>query len=191
MLLCLGIGLAPMTMAQAMSPGEVATAKQAFRVAEKGKLDEAHKLARKAKDPLLAQIVLWMELTRPGADASWESVTAFMKRNPDWPNQAGLRRNAEAKMPADMPYDQVVAWFEKHPPLTLTGVGRYADALMETRASDKAIELIRRRYVTGSFGTTEERDFRQRYVGLLQPSDHAARLDRLLWDGNVEEARPS
>lgn len=190
MLLCLGIGLGGTGLAQAAgTTSDVGIYKQALRAADQGKLDEAQRIVRRAPDDLASQLILWMSLTQGGTDASWDAITGFMKRHPDWPNQAALRRNAEAKMPSDMPYAQVREWFEKNPPLTLIGLGRYADALMETGSSDKAIELIRDRYINGSFGAQEERDFRQRYVGLLRPSDHAARLDQLIWADKIDEAR--
>ncbi|OYQ33553.1 lytic murein transglycosylase [Niveispirillum lacus] len=190
MLLCLGIGLGGIGLAQAAgTTSEVGIYKQALRAADQGKMDEAQRIARRAPNDLANQLLLWMQLTQPGSDASWEAITGFMQRHPDWPNQAALRRNAEARMPADMSYGAVRDWFDKNPPLTWVGVGRYADALMETGASDKAIALIRERYVNGSFGAQEERDFRQRYAGLLGPADHADRLDQLLWAEKVDEAR--
>lgn len=190
MLLCLGIGLGGAGLARAVgTTSDVGIYKQALRAADQGKMDEAQRLVRRAPDDLASQLILWMTLTQGGTDAGWEAITGFMKRHPDWPNQAALRRNAEAKMPSDMPYREVREWFEKNPPLTLVGLGRYADALMETGSSDKAIELVRDRYINGSFGAQEERDYRQRYVGLLRPADHAARLDQLLWAEKVEEAR--
>lgn len=190
MLVCLGMGLGLPGLARAATPtSEVGVYRQALRAADQGKLEEAQRLVRRAPDELGSQLILWLSLTQGGTDASWDSITGFMKRHPDWPNQTALRRNAEGRMPADMPYREVREWFEKNPPLTLTGLGRYADALMETGSSDKAIELIRDRYINGSFGAQEERDFRQRYVGLLRPADHAARLDQLIWAEKVDEAR--
>ncbi|MFY8094330.1 MAG: transglycosylase SLT domain-containing protein [Niveispirillum sp.] len=190
MLLCLGIGLGGSGLAQAAgTTSDVGIYKQALRAADLGKMDEAQRLIRRAPDDTASQLLLWMQLTQPGTDAGWEAITGFMKRHPDWPNQAALRRNAEAKMPPDMPYAAVREWFEKNPPLSWVGVGRYSDALMETGASDKAIEMVRERYVNGGFGVQEERDFRQRFAGLLRPADHAARLDQLLWSEKVDEAR--
>ncbi len=190
MLICLGMGLGMPGLAWAANPtSEVGIYKQALRAADMGKMDEAQRLVRRAPDELASQLLLWMQLTQPGTDATWEAITGFMKRHPDWPNQAALRRNAEGKMPPDMPYQAVREWFEKNPPLTWAGVGRHSDALMETGASDKAIEMVRSRYVNGSFGVQEERDFRQRYAGLLRPADHAARLDQLLWSEKVDDAR--
>lgn len=190
MLVCLAIGCSPALAARnARKDGNIDIYKQALRAADQGKMDEAQNLVRRAPDDLVGQLLLWIALTQNGVDANWDALTGFMARHPDWPNQAALRRNAEAKMPADMPYAEVRAWFEKNPPLTMTGVGRYSDALMETGSSDKAIALVRDRYVNGGFGAQEERDYRQRFNGLLMPADHAARLDQLLWAGKVDEAR--
>ncbi|MFV3075721.1 lytic transglycosylase domain-containing protein [Niveispirillum fermenti] len=176
-------------MAWAISSSDIAIYKQAFSAADRGRLEEAHHAARRAKEALPAQVLLWIDLTRPNTDASWEALVAFMARHPDWPNQAALRRNAEARMPATLSSPDVRAWFERNAPLTHAGFDRYIVALMETKASDKAIALVRDRYVNGSFGAVEERDFRGRYVSLLRPEDHVARLDRLLWAGRTDEAR--
>lgn len=184
----LGVMLGTLPARAELSAADVQTYRQAFKAADAGRLDEARQIARRAQEELPDKVIRWIELTRPDTAASWQELSAFMRDNPDWPNQNALRRNAEAKMP-DLPYREVRAWFEARPPLTTTGLFRYVDALMETGASDKAIELVRRRYVEGGFGRVEEQDFRKRYVGLLRPADHWARLDRMLWDGDDDGAK--
>ncbi|WP_404326566.1 lytic transglycosylase domain-containing protein [Aerophototrophica crusticola] len=184
----LALALASLPAGAELSAADVQTYRQAFKAADGGKMEEARQIARRAREDLPDKVLRWIELTRPDTTASWEELTAFMRDNPAWPNQNALRRNAEAKMP-DMPYREVRAWFEARPPLTIAGFFRYVDSLMETGASDKAIEQVRRRYVEGGFGRVEEQDFRKRYVGLLRPQDHWARLDRLLWDGDDDGAK--
>jgi soluble lytic murein transglycosylase len=188
MLTCLAVGLAGTGPARALNADDIATYKQAFRAADQGKIEDAKRIAKRARDDLPEKVIRWLDLTQASTSADWNDVTSFMQRNPDWPNMAALRRNAEARMPDSLSYQEVRSWFEAHPPLTLTGFDRYVVSLMETKSSDKAIALVRKRYIDGTFGSVEERDFRQRYNGLLRPADHAARLDRLLWDGNYDEA---
>lgn len=188
MLTCLALGLAATGPARALNADDIATYKQAFRAADQGKIEDAKRIAKRARDDLPEKVIRWLDLTQPNTSADWNEITSFMQRNPDWPNMAALRRNAEARMPASLSYQEVRNWFETYPPLTLAGFDRYMISLMETKSSDKAIALVRKRYVDGSFGSVEERDFRERYNGLLRPADHAARLDRLLWDGNYDEA---
>ena len=187
MLICLGMGLTGTLPAHALSADDVATYRQALRAADSGKLDEAMRIARRARDDLPEKVIRWMMLASPTTTADWQELSSFITKNSDWPNMVALRRNAEARMPADLPYAQVRAWFEANAPITLSGFGRYMDALMETGASDRAIDLARQRYIQGGFGTVEERDFRQRYTGLLRPAENIARLDRALWAGNFDD----
>jgi len=188
MLTCLALGLAATGPARALNADDIATYKQAFKAAEQGKMEDAKRIAKRARDDVPEKVIRWLDLIQASTSADWNEITGFMQRNPDWPSMAALRRNAEARMPASLSYQEVRNWFETYPPLTLTGFDRYIVSLMETKSSDKAIALVRKRYIDGTFGSVEERDFRQRYNGLLRPADHAARLDRLLWDGNYDEA---
>lgn len=162
--------------------------RQAFAAAEAGRFAEARQIAARARQDLPAKVVRWIELTDPRTTATWRELTEFLDRNPDWPNLGAIRRNAEERMP-DLPAKDVVAWFETYPALTTAGFVRQVDALMDLRQSDKAIALVRKRYVDGAFGAVEERDFRKRFNSVLRPEDHWARLDRLLWDGEEAAAR--
>jgi len=179
----------------AMSPawadlgtGDVQIYRSAFKAADRGDFREAHQIARRAKEDLPSKILLWMDLTRPDSTADWETLTRFLTENPDWPNQAGLRRNAEGRMPSMSPA-KVKEWFAKHPPVTTAGFVRHVDALLALGESATAIAMVRERYVQGTFGSVEERDFRKRYHHLLRPEDHWARLDRLLWDQDDVSAK--
>lgn len=188
MLTCLALGLAVASPVRALNADDIATYRQAFKAADQGKIEDAKRIAKRARDDVAEKVIRWLDLTQPSTSADWKDITSFMQRNPDWPNMAALRRNAEGRMPADLPYREVRSWFEANPPLTGMGFDRYIAALMETGSSDKAIALVRKRYVESGLGAVEERDFRQRYNGLLRPADHAARLDRLIWDGNYDAA---
>lgn len=177
----------------ATAQAEIGTAdaqiyRDAIAAAEAGRFAEARQIAARAKQDLPQKVIRWMELTDPRGGASWPDLTEFLEKNPGWPNLAAIRRNAEAAMP-DMPSAAVRAWFDKYPPLTTIGFTRHIDALMDARESDRAIALVRQRYVSGSFGAVEEKDFRRRFNSLLRPQDHWARLDRLLWDGDDAGAK--
>jgi soluble lytic murein transglycosylase len=171
-----------------VSAGGLSLARQAIKAAEDGKEDEARRIARKVGDPLLLKIVTWIDLGRPDTSADYQTLVEFLKNNADWPNKDAIRRNAELLMPA-LPPAEVVRWYDANPPLTLTGFYRYVDALLAQDLSERAIALVRRRYVDGSFGATDERDFRQKFTALLRPEDNEARLDRLLWDEDAAGAK--
>ncbi|MDZ5648024.1 lytic transglycosylase domain-containing protein [Nitrospirillum sp. BR 11828] len=98
---------------------------------------------------------------------------AAQRRNP----HARFRRHSDARL------------VRQASPLTTAGFNRYADALLNLGDSEKAIALIRERYVKGNFGVVDERTFRTKYVAILRPADHWARLDRLLWENDEDGAR--
>ncbi|HSK41013.1 MAG TPA: lytic transglycosylase domain-containing protein [Arenibaculum sp.] len=178
----------PANAAAQLSASDVAAYRAAFQAADSGRWDEAHRHAARADERLPAKVVTWMELARVDRPVDLATVAAFIRANPDWPNTAALRRNAERVMPAWLDPSEVRTWFAVHPPLTGAGVIRYASALLAGGDIAGATELVRERWVGGSFGVQEEREIHARFGTLLRPTDHIDRLDRLLWNGDSAAA---
>jgi soluble lytic murein transglycosylase len=156
------------------------TAKAALQAAEAGDYARAQSLA--GRDPVLGKLVRWLELRRPNSRASFGDIIQFMVTNPDWPGRTRLRLRAEEAMPAELPDAEVIAWFQKSPPLG-AGKLRLADALMRSRQPVKSQELIREVWAAGDFDAKEEKAFLARYKETIRAQDHWTRLDRMLWDG--------
>lgn len=179
----------PMPHARAEGFADEAALRAAVRDADRGRWAEAERLMARHHASLDGRVLAWMDYGRPDSTADYADIAAFIDANPDWPGLNTLRRNAEMRMPALDP-QQVIAWFDAHPPLTMVGFNRYADALLsQADQSERALDIIRRRYVTGSFGVNDERDFRLKYAAYLRPQDHWNRMDRLLWDGDEDGAK--
>jgi len=168
-------------VAASLGADEIRYAKAALQAAEGGDYNRGQAMA--TRDPALVKLIRWMELRRPGR-ASFAEIVQFMAANPDWPGKHALRLRAEEVMPVDMPDADVVAWFQKNPPL---GAGRLrlADAYLRTGQRAKAEELIREAWVAGDFDANQEKTFLLRYRDSIRPQDHWARLDRMLWDGRT------
>lgn len=164
-----------------LSAQDLAIYRQAFNAADNERHDEALQMAAQAKDRLPAKIIRWMTLATPGG-GSFAEIAAFVRENPDWPNQAQLRRQAEKAMPIDLDESLVLSWFRQYPPLTNDGVLRYADTLLATGGTEQAVKLVRARWTEANFTAEEEADFLARYRSHLRQQDHKARLDRLLWE---------
>jgi len=167
--------------ASSLSQQDIAIYRQAFKAADDDRHTEALRIAAQAKERLPAKVIRWMELSAPGG-GTFDDIAAFMRENSDWPNQAQLRRQAEKAMPIDMDEDRVLSWFKQYPPLTDEGFLRYADTLMATGNADRAVKLVRERWVEANLTPTDEEAFLGRYRSHLRPQDHKARIDRLLWE---------
>jgi len=180
--------LAQPAAASSLSAQDLAIYKQAFKAADDDRHDEALRIAAQAKERLPAKLIRWMKLGAP-MGGTFAEITAFIRENPDWPNQNVLRRAAEAALSDNEDERTIITWFNGSPPLTNQGFMRYADTLMARGEQEKAIKLVRTRWTDSTFNPNDEQDFLARYRSHLREQDHKARVDRLMWDRQEPAAR--
>ena len=172
-----------------LSPADRTIYAQAFRLANAERFDEARALAQTAQDSRLQKVVLWLDLSTPRADnGSFPIIATFLAKNPDWPGRGALQLHAEMVMPSNMPGEQLLAWFDKYPALTVPGAMRQAAALERSGRAEEALALARATWVRQRFSGTEESAFLARYGSRLNREDHGARLDRQLWQRDFRGA---
>ncbi|MEE8444556.1 MAG: lytic transglycosylase domain-containing protein [Alphaproteobacteria bacterium] len=165
-----------------LSAKDAEGARAAIAASDDRKFAQASALTAHIRDPLTRRLVSWYRLTRSGARPSFREITRFVNENPDWPRLGRLRRLAERALTSATPDRAVIAWFDRHPPLTATGGKRFIEALLRAGESGDATDEIRRIWRRGIF-RGDERAFHRTYAKHLRPEDHAARLDYLLWRG--------
>src|SRR5215470_17556920 len=127
---------ARVSSAATLSEADRASYQSAFIAAEDDKWPVAEAFAHKAKDPLLAKVVLWLDLMRFNSGYDFSDYADFMQENPDWPTQGVLQVQAELVMPSDLPPKTVLAFFGKREPETFAGATQLARALQAS--GDKA-----------------------------------------------------
>ena len=176
-------------MPPAVGRADVALYVDAFRAGARNNWRHAHSLARRAGDPLGATILRWWDYSSPGSTASFAAIARFMDEHPDWPDQRLLQINAEAAMARGVSDAEVVAWYRWRDPVSAPGRLRYADALLARGEDERATALVRAAWVEGSFASRELRETYRRYRSMLQPEDHVARLERLVWANHARAAR--
>lgn len=167
---------------------------RAFSLIKDGDWEEAQEVMAGVKDPLAARLYHWLVFTRAPKsvwqDTKFVRLVQFIRDNPDWPDQGGMRLTAEQIMPDDLPDRDVVAWFDDYSPMTTDGIERYMQALLGTGQRDKA-----QKFISGWWGRTlllkrdEQKEVYRKYGGLLGADDHKRRLDRLLSGGHYSNAR--
>ena len=170
-------------------PADAKIAHTAFQAVAAGQWAKAELTARESKDPMLLKLVHWLGLVREGVPVPFFGVARFYEENHHWPMQTQLRRRVEESIGPDVPPTAVIDWFQRHPPGSAIGRVRYAEALIATGATERGKALIRDAWATGTFPKAQESAILKRHGKFLTKNDHAQRLDRLLWDGKVEEAR--
>jgi len=169
-------------VAAGLGADEIRYAKAALQAADGGDYNRGQAMA--ARDPALTKLIRWMELRRASSRSSFAEIVEFMAANPDWPGRHALRLRAEEAMPSDMSDRDVIAWFQKNPPLG-AGKLRLAEAYARTGQKTKADEIVREAWVAGDFDVNQEKSFLLRYRDTIRTQDHWTRLDRMLWDGKT------
>jgi len=162
--------------------------RQAFAAADRGKWDEARRLAARSHDKLAAKVIAWREMRAMGNNVPFADIARFIDDNPDWPGMDQLRRRAEEAIDEATPSRLVLAWFGKREPVTFDGRVALARALEATGKTAEARAQIRRAWVTGDFNSKQEVRFVKQFGKQLTEADHRARLDRLLWNGKSAQA---
>lgn len=127
----------------------------------------------------------------------WEYLTArdnlgfseyanFVVSYPDFPKAEILRRRAEAALERSAPSpEQIVAFFDKAPPLTNPARGRYAFALA-TLNRPEAWPVARAAWRGGTMSGAVETYLAGLFATRLNAEDHAARMDALMWQNDGE-----
>ncbi len=153
--------------------------REAFALAQDGRLAEARRTASYGKSPLLEKTLRWLDYQDARGKAGYEEVSRFVRDNPDWPAQIVLRQRAEEKMPAGLPDAEVISWFDRFEPVTGAGALRYLRALLKRGDKQRAAEIARKAWREETFNRGDERPFYKLAKPFLERDDHLVRWERL------------
>ena len=179
----LGLAVSAARIAEAaeLSASDREHYKNAFLHFDRGNYRDARLHAQRAKNPLLAKVILWLDLTRRDSSASFGQARAFLEENADWPRLSRLRRTLEANMPWQLPDKDILAWYRANRPATPDGAMKYAGALERAGQPGQARDLLRKTWREGRFNREQEKNFRDGYFDAITRDDSTERLDNLLW----------
>ena len=173
--------------ADLLSPEDQQAYRIAFAAARVSDWTTARQAAERTKERLPGKVLHWLELTR-NTMSSFSDLVAFADANPDWPLMSTLRERAE-DVAKDVPDAILLPYFQKNAPTTPPGKLRLADMLMVMGQGEPAVALIRATWLAPDLDPDTEKAILERYAHSLRPEDHAARLDRLIWEGLEGAAR--
>ena len=145
------------------------------------------RLVASSRGDMAQAIARWENLTSSNR-FSFNDYSSFLLTYPGFPEEAKLRGYAESALDRDAPQaSQVIAYFQKFPPLTNGARAHYALALAAIRsagARDAAITAWR----GGEMSDASESALLYMQGQTFTPDDHDARMDALLWDGALAQA---
>ena len=171
-----------------LSPADRAAYSEAFRLLSAGKIEQGYAAAWRAESTEGRRIFEWLMLQKPNSGRNFQDIVAFIEARPHWPRMRVLRRRAEEAMDSRVTDAEAAAFFEKHPPVSSEGVERYSAILAARGERDKAATLAREFWRDANLGAVREREFLGAVGRWITRDDHAARMNRLLWEGKTKAA---
>lgn len=133
-----------------------------------------------------ADVVIWQWLRAGGGRLG--DYEAFLAKRPDWPGLPLLREKGEEAVARSTDPARVVAYFAAGLPETSKGSLAYIRALQAQGRVAEAENEAFRAWTNLPFGPDEEQQILGLYGDALSVA-HEVRLDRLLWQNRVAEAK--
>ncbi len=168
---------------------------RAFDAASRGDWAAARSLAGQGQNPTARRLLEWRYALDRDSGATFAEIDAAIKDTEaktsaaTWPLRGTLQARAEAAIMPEMPAASVVAWFGAKAPNSSIGKIRLGEALVATGERTRGAALIRAGWAEGSFDTTTELAIAQKDAAYLAPESDHARLDALLWRGEITAAK--
>ena len=130
--------------------------------------------------PMAQAVARWQQLTG-NPNYGFNDYAAFVLAYPGFPDEDKLRGYAEKRLETDAaPTQQLIAFFDKFPPLTNQGRAQYALALMSQRPQPAA-QWARQAWRGGQMSEPAYTSIAALYGATFTPDDQDARMDGLLW----------
>lgn len=177
--------------AEAATDGRAERLERLLQAADRGEWAGARRLADALGSPALGTYLRWRELVeaRPGDRPGFAAYAEFLRRERDWPSLGLVQARGEERIDASVGPSERLAFFAGREPRTRQGRAALAEARLAAGDAAGAAALARRSWVADDLAAGEEERFLARFGAFLRGEDHAERLDRLLWDGRLGDAR--
>jgi soluble lytic murein transglycosylase len=178
-----------------LSPADHDLFVRAFEAASHGDWAGARALAAQGQNTAARQLVEWRYALDKNSGATFSDIDTVIKATESrtgagtWPLRGTLQARGEAAITPDMAPATVIAWFGAKTPNSSIGRIRLGEALVANGEKTKGAALIARGWAEGSFDPPIEQAILQKDASYLTPESDRARIDALLWRGEIGAAR--
>lgn len=143
-----------------------------------------------AKDcPVAEMLVMWLGISRNPDQFTPRELMSFLDGHSHWPYHEKHCKKIEDILCAKATAQELLTWFGKYPPQTIDGVIIYGKTLLAHQQTKKAAQIVGEAWQTMLLSKSQEKDFLAHFGHLLQEKHHRARLDFLLADEEVGDAK--
>jgi soluble lytic murein transglycosylase len=168
--------------------GEVALLKAGLDAIEAMDIGRARRIRDRLPENNIDRHILAWALAFDGGEPSIDIARAAVML-PDWPGMARLRRNSERAFYREDPdARRVISVFGQSRPQTLDGVVMLARAHASLGQVKDARAVLAPFWRTTKLEAPEEQRIIKEFGAILQPVDHGARMERMLYAERINAA---
>ena len=150
------------------SDRDLVYAKQAIEFMEKSNWKDAIKVAKKARASSIYEFIQWRHLLTLGNNAKFSEYKQFIETVQYYPRIDRIKYLAEHKISLENQSPrEILAWFEKNPPLSGYGKMMMGESLIKFRKQNEGINLIKEGFVTADLTKNDLRFFSKNYKKYL------------------------
>ncbi|HKQ46390.1 MAG TPA: lytic transglycosylase domain-containing protein [Rhizomicrobium sp.] len=178
-----------------LSPADHDLFVRAFEAGARGDWAGARILASQGQSATAKRLVEWRYTLDRDSGATFAEIDAVIKDTEaknaagTWPLRGTLQARAEAAITPDMPASAVLSWFGAKTPNSSLGKIRLGEALIAAGERQRGAASIRAGWSEGSFAPDIEEAILQKNGAHLTEESDRARLDALLWRGELSAAK--
>lgn len=173
-----------------LSTTDKAIFKSSYSKAKREDCASAIKDASRAADKIIPKVIKWLCYQDGYTENGFLDIANFAEKNQHWPSLKILRNKAEIALSGNEPVDEIFKYFSMLPPVTGHGMRIFAEAKLNVNLKDpEATKLLKQSWQQGDFNREDMESFIRDHGNLLTKDDYYKRVDRLLWEGEEEEAK--
>lgn len=150
---------------------------------------QARSAAGSIADPTARSLADWYYFDAEDPLVDIGAADAFLDRHPEWPSAGKIQSHAEKRLLWTTAPGVILSFFESRDPLTGEGKLQLARAQFATGRADAAALHVKDAWRNNNFTLSDEQRLLANYGAFLDPEDHVARVDRLLWAREATTAK--
>ncbi|MFH1158538.1 MAG: lytic transglycosylase domain-containing protein [Pseudomonadota bacterium] len=144
---------------------------------------------KKSRDPVAGKLLVWLTVTETGIPVAPDDLILFTLENPGWPKLHAFHSRIEGNIGASsFRSRELIAWFARNPPKSADGLQTYMTELLRNGQKDKAGTALKKFWRSAELNQKETAALAGLYRNFFSATDHADRLDNLLWKRRYQEA---
>ena len=173
-----------------LGPDALQVFNRALEAYRSGDLETGDRAAQAVSDPVARLTLRWAAIRLNSSEnLGTERIMAFLRDAPQWPTRSFTARKAEAAFLGTIPNaSAVLNFFNSQAPQTQGGRLSYASALLQAGKTAEAQAMAQALWREEPLTAAQRTTMREQFGAALRASDHMARIDLLLVEGDRDGA---